>query len=260
MKPRQNYVSTELTHFVGGALKTREEQYDLLLKILRDGRLECREGSGGIVIDPFSKFSSNRMIRPDGVCFCDIPLKSLAIHMGKYSVFGLAFPKRFLVAQGANPVFYIASNSKLRFWTMADKRVAFHTKNRKVYFDKQFLEFYDCMREAKRFIHLRRTGTPEANALISRLEGAQLFLSSFFGYCKCFDASRMEDDKENYYMEREWRLRRNLAFKIGQVERVILPQPFVRRFAKDVPGFSGEERRIAPGIVSVRRRKDSLSP
>jgi hypothetical protein len=250
MKPKQNYVSAELTHFVGGALKTREEQYDLLLKILRDGRLECREGSGGIVIDPFSKFSSNRMIRPDGVCFCDIPLNSLAIHIGKYSAFGLAFPKRFLVAQGANPVFYIASNSKLRFWTLADKRVAFHTKNRKVYFDQQFFEFYDCMREAKRFIHLRRTGAPEADALISRLEHAESFLSSFFGYCKCFDASMLEDGEENFYMEREWRLRRNLTFKIGHVGRIILPQSFVRRFQKAIPGFSLESH--TPKTLPVR--------
>ena len=73
MKSKANYVSDELTHFVGreisaaGTEKPHEGQYELLLKILREGQLVCRQGLGGIVIDPFSKFSSNLMIRPDGV-------------------------------------------------------------------------------------------------------------------------------------------------------------------------------------------------
>ena len=35
----QNYVSTELTHFVGRGLRTAEEQFTLLLEILRTGWL-----------------------------------------------------------------------------------------------------------------------------------------------------------------------------------------------------------------------------
>jgi Putative abortive phage resistance protein AbiGi, antitoxin len=43
------------------------------------------------------------------VCFCDIPTPDLAIHVGKYSKFGLAFTKEFLIEQGACPVFYVAN-------------------------------------------------------------------------------------------------------------------------------------------------------
>ena len=45
------------------------------------------------------------------VCFCDIPDSDLAIHVNKYSRFGLAFKKEFLIAKGACPVFYVANES-----------------------------------------------------------------------------------------------------------------------------------------------------
>ena len=45
------------------------------------------------------------------VCFCDIPVTDLAIHMTKYSRFGLSFLKPFLISKGANPVLYVANNS-----------------------------------------------------------------------------------------------------------------------------------------------------
>jgi Putative abortive phage resistance protein AbiGi, antitoxin len=46
------------------------------------------------------------------ICFCDIPVTDLAIHMTKYSRFGLSFLKPFLVRKGANPVLYVANNSQ----------------------------------------------------------------------------------------------------------------------------------------------------
>jgi hypothetical protein len=261
MTAKQNYVSNELTHFLGRGIraatpkKTRQGQYELLLKILREGQLSCREGSGGaIVIDPFAGFSSNRMIRPDGVCFCDIPLSSLAIHMRKYSQFGLAFPRPFLLQQGANPVFYVAGTATVRLWNLAGKRAEFHAEQRSTHFDKQFAEFYDCLREVKRYVHVRRADLMQPDPLVQRLEKVEAFLASVFGYFKCFDATTTEDDEENYYMEREWRLRMNLKFEITDVRRVILPCAFAKRFKSDVPGFAGVEQRIAAGVTSIRSR------
>jgi abortive phage resistance protein AbiGi (putative antitoxin) len=46
-----------------------------------------------------------------GICFCDIPVTDLEIHMKKYSRVGLSFLKPFLVSKGANPVLYVANNS-----------------------------------------------------------------------------------------------------------------------------------------------------
>ncbi len=46
MASKRNYVSNELTHFVGRSVKSREQRYALLLRILREGRLICKEGTG----------------------------------------------------------------------------------------------------------------------------------------------------------------------------------------------------------------------
>jgi hypothetical protein len=51
------------------------------------------------------------VIKYQVVCFCDIPDTDLAIHVRKYSRFGLAFKKDFLIERGACPVFYVANES-----------------------------------------------------------------------------------------------------------------------------------------------------
>jgi hypothetical protein len=51
------------------------------------------------------------VIKYQVVCFCDIPVIDLAIHVRKYSKFGLAFKKAFLIERGACPVFYVANES-----------------------------------------------------------------------------------------------------------------------------------------------------
>lgn len=67
------------------------------------------------------------------VCFCDIPVGDLAFHARKYSKFGIAFTKAFLLNQGANPVFYIAEAelreppATIEPWLPAD-RVANYSK------------------------------------------------------------------------------------------------------------------------------------
>src|SRR5689334_24442201 len=48
------------------------------------------------------------------VCFCDIPVEDLPLHMKKYSQFGLAFSKGFLIGKGATPVFYVSETSLVR--------------------------------------------------------------------------------------------------------------------------------------------------
>lgn len=259
MTSNQNYVSNELTHFVGAKIKlatpneTREARYTLLVKILREGTLISKGGSGALVIKPFNKFTDNDVIAPEGVCFCDIPTESLAIHMGKYGEFGLAFLKSFLLQEGANPVFYVASNAKLRLVTLDGKRAVFSTEGRAEYFNRRFSEFYDAMMETKRFLYDQRNDTPDAQRVLTTLEQAENFLSSLFVYFKSFDASKAEDDADNFYMEREWRLRLNLKFKAEDVCRIILPKAFVARFKNDFPTFRGAEEEISAEVTSIRR-------
>ena len=114
----QNYVSNELSHFVGRG-KTEKEQYDLLVnKILKTGWLTHGPHHDPTVprtanLDLSKPISRDEAIRYQVVCFCDIPETELSIHVGKYSKFGLAFQKDFLIAAGASPVFYVANESLL---------------------------------------------------------------------------------------------------------------------------------------------------
>ncbi|GAG42558.1 unnamed protein product, partial [marine sediment metagenome] len=121
---RQSYVSNELTHFVGASLKEdpplagyREKQFELFIDILNSGELKGKEEFPGHDTLPLPDFLDQaeslkgEFTRGLGVCFCDIPIGDMGIHIEKYSEFGLAFSKNKLIKQGANPVWYIPENS-----------------------------------------------------------------------------------------------------------------------------------------------------
>jgi hypothetical protein len=134
----QNYISEELTHFVGRSLPSDEERLNLLIAILRNGELldpryktkrdhpifhfDVEDKQDGIqrhnyMPEPYFEVrengpvGANEFVAPEMVCFCDIPVDQLAIHTKKYSSFGLAFSKPFGTGQGANPVYYVAKSA-----------------------------------------------------------------------------------------------------------------------------------------------------
>ena len=113
MQSTQRYVSNELTHFVGRGLEADEERYSLLVKILKSGWLtpgpvqDPQKGQSTLITTSGAKFSDQGMYDPQVVCFCDIPVADLSIHMEKYKQFGLAFTKEFLIKKEARPVFYM---------------------------------------------------------------------------------------------------------------------------------------------------------
>jgi hypothetical protein len=215
---RQRYISDELTHFVGSKLPP-DDRYGLLLKILNEGWLlaggpEGRRSEVGsaVKIDRDRPLSSNKMINPDMVCFCDIPVGDFAIHMEKYSRFGVAFSKKYLLEKkGAAPVHYVPLG----------QRSAGHTGQ--LAFDKL----------GKAVEGLPRTD--QASLLL--MTSIQVNVLSFLQF---FDASKAEDDPENYYMEREWRTLTSIQFRIEEVERIILPREYGRRLRDDVPSYSGQ--------------------
>lgn len=111
----QRYVSRELSHFVGRG-KAEPEQYDMLVnRILKSGWLTHFPHDLGmprqVSLDLSKPISTDEAIKYQVVCFCDIPEPDLSIHVGKYSKFGLAFTKEFLIDRGACPVFYVANES-----------------------------------------------------------------------------------------------------------------------------------------------------
>ena len=105
----QRYVSSELSHFVGKG-KTEEEQYQLLVdKILKSGWITYVPHDPSqprtAHLDLSKPISTDDVIKYQVVCFCDIPTSDLAIHVRKYSKFGLAFKKEFLIERGLAPSF-----------------------------------------------------------------------------------------------------------------------------------------------------------
>ena len=232
MATLQRYVSKELTHFVGQQLREEgikkeefeEKQYNLLLKILTDGELRSSTpDKGELRIHLTARMSDNKMYIHHTVCFCDIPVNDLDIHMKKYSRFGLSFLKSFLVQKGASPVFYIAKNSIINTGNL---------KNRSDYFDEMISECQKFLNQM--IIHKNVDMELESKKWFNLWE----FLNRFvFSFMKFFDDKKPDDSEDNYYMEREWRIVGDLDFELNDVYRVILPERFAERFRKDMPNY-----------------------
>lgn len=231
----QRYVSHELTHFVGRAESDDEARYQLLLTILKSGKLigspRAENPPTALSFNPSEKLSSNRRYDIAAVCFCDIPLADLQIHMNKYGKFGLSFQKSFLISHGANPVFYIVKNSATTEYSASPREEHFNSEVDKL------MNFID--REVDEF--RSKPPSPENNARIRKLRDAKNFLQfQILGFLRFFDVPAGDEDPNNLYMEREWRVIGDLAFSIEHVERVILPKSFSGKVQEDLPAFVGQ--------------------
>lgn len=63
---------------------------------------------------------------------------------------------------------------------------------------------------------------------------------NLFAYLKFFDHTKPDSDKENFYMEREWRVVGSVVFTLSDVERVILPRFWAAKFREDFPSYHGQ--------------------
>jgi hypothetical protein len=256
----QSYVSHELTHFVGQAKPNAAERYALLLKILGDpqpdptkppeGWLQAsyREefGPGFTKLsDGQKRLSTNEAIRCTMLCFCDIPPGQLKIHMQKYGSFGIAFSKQFLLRQGATPVYYVPRNARNRAIGIGPQNVAdrfdeLRLELQRVRVDLE--EYVTRVDGAPTFLSKRSLpNTPEGHRLLGRFSALESeFEELVFARMKFFTAELPEEHRENYYMEREWRLHDGLAFRLGDIARIFLPRNYCQQFHEDVPGYTGK--------------------
>src|SRR5215218_1410501 len=234
--PTQRYVSPELTHFVGKGLP-EDQQYSLLVNdILMGGCLKfppiddsrCIEGlSGNLPIVGGTR-------TPDGddteaaysqrICFCDIPVTDLEIHMTKYSRFGLSFLKDFLVRKGANPVMYVAENSQALSFYLPETTKDEPWPRRRVF--ERNIELLEKYRKENR-------------------DTIPIYLEYFLDilvlpFIKYFDASAPDEAEANVYMEREWRVIGDVSFTLTDVHRVFMPERYAERFRADLPDYKGQ--------------------
>lgn len=236
----QRYVSKELTHLVGSK-SSEDDQYSLLIDILKNGLLSPTPNDPddkSLAVMTNEPLSSNNRYISQVVCFCDIPIDDLDIHIKKFnSPFGLSFKKTFLIEKGANPVFYIAKNSKA-------VDIDNHLITRLEYFDKIAYDLNSWFIEQG-----FRNREMQISSVTSKKfpEDVQWLINLYwdlerhvFSYMKFFDDSIYDDSKENYYMEREWRKLGSLEFKISDVYRILLPEPYAKQFREDVPEYLGQ--------------------
>lgn len=272
VKVSQRYVSDELTHFVGGRLPTDDARYELLLHIVRSGVLKAPGLSDvtiehtpdgprttvrhTITVNDDKVLSSNEKYCASIVCFADIPVDDLQLHITKYGPFGISFAKRFLVARGANPVFYVASQSSTNVRNPlandplnADQLIASSRAHRNRGHWENFTraELFDAAERVHqevlplfpRWDPVRRTTV--TTRLTSEQELLRQFLSThLFAYIKFFDPELADDDPQNFYMEREWRVVEPVSFVVGDVRRVLIPEAFASRLRHDIPEYEGQ--------------------
>lgn len=281
------YVSENLTHFVGRSLGSDKDRYDLLCKILRDGVLldpshvgkndsifrvvGSQDPDTGVTDDLVytsypnvrhdneAKLSDNSLLQFESVCFCDIPLESLGIHCSKYGRFGLAFSRRFLVAQGASPVMYIPKPGsfamRLREHRLLTGEILYEESKSgaraeiidEVYnFHNLRLSYPQYKALEQQFLNAESTG--DVDKMVRQLRTTLLYqtaLEAFiFGYLKFFDPTLPPDHVDNYYMEREWRVAGTVRFKPTDVQHVYVSADFIDR-------ASDELRELASRVTTI---------
>ncbi len=231
MSNQQRYISDELTHFVGKGKKI-DDQYEILLSILRDKRLlyspteknTWNEHGVEFVYRYNENISDNKMVNPSMVCFCDIPVEDFSIHIQKYSPFGISFTKDFIVSKGGTPLFYIPRKATVPFAESSFKDD---------YFDKYCKELYHYFDDL-----LCKIKNPDEKKQAQQLH--DLLFNNILSYVKFFDHALLEDHADNYYFEREWRVLGNLYFRLEDVQRIVMPKSYAEKFRDDFPRYYGQ--------------------
>ena len=217
---------------LNGDEEYEEKQYDLLVNILKQGILgksEKREVNWSYE----TQICHDDSYLPGIVCFCDIPREDLEIHMEKYSKFGLAFSKKFMITKGANPVFYVARNS-VEYFGQHDN------VGRDKIFNKQIAEGIYLLKEYRDML-LKSTRRKREKVNLPKIDNLAGFLFfHIYSFIKCYDEGLGHNDPDNYYMEREWRILGNLPFNIKDVVRIFLPESFGAKFRADIPEYTSE--------------------
>jgi hypothetical protein len=192
------------------------------------------------------------MYSPQVVCFCDIPVEDLHIHTAKYGSFGLSFTKEFIARRGGAPVLYVPRGTRIS--QMQDLNAGALMQKLKAggpealfedvplgdLFDRMVPEFHSMMDLFLRLIMDART-TSGGPADHRRLHDLLMFIDfRIFSYVKVFDEARDDEDPENFYMEREWRVVGNVQFTLADVQRLIIPSSYGERLRGAVPDFCGQ--------------------
>jgi hypothetical protein len=234
----QRYVSRELSHFVGASFPDDEDrQYELLLTILRSGELRTPNqnlGSSHRFGTPLFSDDGTERYEQSVICFCDIPEADLTIHMKKYGRVGLAFAKDFLTRRGARPVYYVATTT-----TGLGAGEPGSPPMVRDHFNDLVARLDDLQR-ARLVAHSFDAPTPELSADLEQVLTG-LLEQECLRFIKGFDPGAEDEDAQNVYMEREWRIAHaRMAFELDDVCRVFMPARFGQQFRRDMGKYTNQ--------------------
>ena len=242
-----NYTSNELYHLVGRTHPLdHEHNYGILLKIIDDYCIthpphNPRLIEHRITLNLDKDIFSGELVSPTMTCFCDIPFESLSIHIRKYGSFGIAFPRDFLISNGARPVNYVPMQP-------SDWRGTWGT----AYGAGLLNDWEQVWRGSQEYLikplghgtRMRNLGKmPESSEEAS--VALDEIVTQHLAFTKPFDSELSMDDPNNYYMEREWRKIANLPFTLSDIAMVLVHETFHDRILLDRPLFA-EKIRAAP--------------
>lgn len=60
-----------------------------------------------------------------------------------------------------------------------------------------------------------------------------------FGQLKFFNVGLADNDPDNFYMEREWRIPEGFGFRLEDIARIIVPGEFADRLRSELPAYYG---------------------
>ncbi len=195
----QRFSTKALWHFTGYN-KNEEDAYQKLVSILKDKLLKV-----SIEPVPIIMPSRNERWGYPCSCMCDIPFKDLKIHTARYGCFGIAFKKENAILKGFfNPVLYMHK----------DHHLLKHVEK--------------LLDELEKLIspHERLT---EALDEFLRILGTYVKPGDLLSTVH-LDTVIDEEQRNNFYYEREWRSAYEWKFSETDVIAVMLPQKYISEF------------------------------
>lgn len=261
------YTSNLLCHFVGRSKNNDDELFELLKQIISGNTLIANLENPD---KPESFFQLGYKCenvgevfgKCDCVCFCDIPNQSLAIHINKYSRFGIGFKKTFIAEQGARPVMYVPKNYLVAERGDNGKGQSSTPREPEQYFP------YILTLACNLLPLLQISSQPDSLAEVLRANGLLEHFNMFdknitqafftkqhfpltfsliqgvaneMAYVKLYDATLPDEHPDNYYMEREWRSLNNVLFSINDIQCVYLPNnDYKEKFKECFPEYTGD--------------------
>ena len=254
-RPIAPYVSKELIHFVGRSAQSDAEAFDRLVTILQDRWLLSREARAigdrdenvtHLSLSTAEALSTNDRWVPSMVCFADIPMDALAIHVAKYRRFGIAFTKTFLIGKGARPVYYVPKGGRTTPLATYDDLSE----------DWDEIAHILPLEIDPRFDGTTRSGT-EGNPEVGANPAERIsdwIAGEMLAFVKFFDPDLPDDHVDNFYMEREWRTVRNVSFDRHDIAHVYVARGFGARLRAAIPTLGVPIREIG-GIGGGRVRQ-----